>query len=87
MESFVDLPVQVFQTASERVESAGLAAVGTLTACLSRSVLNSDSEDSLNVFLELVLKGTTSNFLVLGTSGVCLLSLCSGVWGQYSGNV
>uniref|UniRef100_A0A8C7H2N7 MMS19 nucleotide excision repair protein n=1 Tax=Oncorhynchus kisutch TaxID=8019 RepID=A0A8C7H2N7_ONCKI len=47
---------EVFQTASERVESAGLAAVGTLTACLSRSVLNSDSEDSLNVFLELVLK-------------------------------
>uniref|UniRef100_A0A8C7UJ61 MMS19 nucleotide excision repair protein n=1 Tax=Oncorhynchus mykiss TaxID=8022 RepID=A0A8C7UJ61_ONCMY len=73
---------EVFQTASERVESAGLAAVGTLTACLSRSVLNSDSEDSLNVFLELVLKGTTSNFVVLGTSGVCLLSLCRGVWGQ-----
>uniref|UniRef100_A0A673Y7N5 MMS19 nucleotide excision repair protein n=1 Tax=Salmo trutta TaxID=8032 RepID=A0A673Y7N5_SALTR len=47
---------EVFQTASERVESAGLAAVGSLTACLSRSVLNSDSEDSLNVFLELVLK-------------------------------
>ncbi|XP_029540459.1 MMS19 nucleotide excision repair protein homolog isoform X3 [Oncorhynchus nerka] len=47
---------EVFQTASERVEAAGLAAVGTLTACLSRSVLNSDSEDSLNVFLELVLK-------------------------------
>uniref|UniRef100_A0A4W5MBL5 MMS19 nucleotide excision repair protein n=1 Tax=Hucho hucho TaxID=62062 RepID=A0A4W5MBL5_9TELE len=47
---------EVFQTASEPVESAGLAAVGTLTACLSRSVLNSDSEDSLNVFLELVLK-------------------------------
>ncbi|KAK6301954.1 hypothetical protein J4Q44_G00280070 [Coregonus suidteri] len=47
---------EVFQTASERVESAGLAAVGALTACLSRSILNSDSEDYLNVFLDLVLK-------------------------------
>uniref|UniRef100_A0A4W5MVS0 MMS19 nucleotide excision repair protein n=1 Tax=Hucho hucho TaxID=62062 RepID=A0A4W5MVS0_9TELE len=47
---------EVFQTASERVESAGLAALGALTACLSRSVLNSDSEDYLNVFLDLVLK-------------------------------
>ncbi|XP_024242307.2 MMS19 nucleotide excision repair protein homolog isoform X2 [Oncorhynchus tshawytscha] len=47
---------EVFQTASERVESAGLAALGALTACISRSVLNSDSEDYLNVFLDLVLK-------------------------------
>lgn len=51
--------MQVFQTASERVESAGLAALGALTACISRSVLNSDSEDYLNVFLDLVLKGNT----------------------------
>nr|XP_046224682.1 MMS19 nucleotide excision repair protein homolog isoform X2 [Oncorhynchus gorbuscha] len=47
---------EVFQTASERVESAGLAALGALTACISRSVLNSDSEDYLTVFLDLVLK-------------------------------
>ncbi|XP_021420550.2 MMS19 nucleotide excision repair protein homolog isoform X2 [Oncorhynchus mykiss] len=47
---------EVFQTASERVESAGLAALSALTACISRSVLNSDSEDYLNVFLDLVLK-------------------------------
>ncbi|XP_064780237.1 MMS19 nucleotide excision repair protein homolog isoform X2 [Oncorhynchus masou masou] len=47
---------EVFQTASERVESAGLAALGALTACISRSVLNSDSEDYLDVFLDLVLK-------------------------------
>ncbi|XP_072523685.1 MMS19 nucleotide excision repair protein homolog isoform X1 [Salminus brasiliensis] len=47
---------EVFQTASERVESAGLAALGALTFCLSRSVLTSDSEDALQVFLDLVLK-------------------------------
>ncbi|KAM6951361.1 MMS19 nucleotide excision repair protein homolog [Aplochiton taeniatus] len=47
---------EVFQTASERVESAGLAALSALTACLSRSVLSSESEDSLNGFLDLVLK-------------------------------
>lgn len=47
---------EVFQTASERVESAGLSALSSLVSCLSRSVLNSDSEDSLQVFLNLVLK-------------------------------
>ncbi|XP_068610307.1 MMS19 nucleotide excision repair protein homolog [Brachionichthys hirsutus] len=47
---------EVFQTSSEKIESAGLAAVTALTSCLSRSVLNSDSEDSLCTFLELVLK-------------------------------
>uniref|UniRef100_A0A8D3BNG0 MMS19 nucleotide excision repair protein n=1 Tax=Scophthalmus maximus TaxID=52904 RepID=A0A8D3BNG0_SCOMX len=47
---------EVFQTSSERIESAGLAAVTALTSCLSRSVLNSDSEDSLSTFLDLVLK-------------------------------
>ncbi|CAL8284658.1 unnamed protein product [Merluccius merluccius] len=47
---------EVFQTASERVESAGLAALTGLTSCLSRSILSSDSEDSLNSFLEVVLK-------------------------------
>lgn len=49
---------QVFQTASERVESAGLCALGAITSCLSRAVLTSDSKDSLRTFLELVLKGT-----------------------------
>ncbi|XP_067100603.1 MMS19 nucleotide excision repair protein homolog [Osmerus mordax] len=47
---------EVFQTASERVESTGLSALSALTSCLSRSVLNSDSEDSLNVFLDQVIK-------------------------------
>ncbi|KAL3051100.1 MMS19 nucleotide excision repair protein homolog isoform X2 [Trematomus bernacchii] len=47
---------EVFQTSSEKIESAGLAAITAITSCLSRSVLNSDSEDSLNTFLELVLK-------------------------------
>uniref|UniRef100_A0A8D0AX53 MMS19 nucleotide excision repair protein n=1 Tax=Sander lucioperca TaxID=283035 RepID=A0A8D0AX53_SANLU len=48
--------LQVFQTASEKIESAGLAALTALTSCLSRSVLSSDSEDSLSTFLDLVLK-------------------------------
>ncbi|XP_042623031.1 MMS19 nucleotide excision repair protein homolog [Cyprinus carpio] len=47
---------EVSQTASERVESAGLSALSALVSCLSRSVLNSDSEDVLQVFLSLVLK-------------------------------
>ncbi|XP_037610293.1 MMS19 nucleotide excision repair protein homolog isoform X1 [Sebastes umbrosus] len=47
---------EVFQTSSEKIESAGLAALTALTSCLSRSVLNSDSEDSLSTFLDLVLK-------------------------------
>ncbi|CAK6961747.1 MMS19 nucleotide excision repair protein homolog [Scomber scombrus] len=47
---------EVFQTSSEKIESAGLAALTALTSCLSRSVLNSDSDDSLNTFLDLVLK-------------------------------
>eukprot|EP00064_Thunnus_orientalis_P010057 superscaffoldBa00001330_g10083 len=50
------LQTLVFQTSSERIESAGLTALTALTSCLSRSVLNSDSEDSLSTFLELVLK-------------------------------
>uniref|UniRef100_A0A673GQF7 MMS19 nucleotide excision repair protein n=1 Tax=Sinocyclocheilus rhinocerous TaxID=307959 RepID=A0A673GQF7_9TELE len=48
--------MQVFQTASEGVESAGLSALSALVSCLSRSVLNSDSEDVLQVFLSLVLQ-------------------------------
>nr|XP_046233363.1 MMS19 nucleotide excision repair protein homolog [Scatophagus argus] len=47
---------EVFQTSSEKIESAGLAALTAITSCLSRSVLNSDSEDSLCSFLDLVLK-------------------------------
>ncbi len=48
---------QVFQTSSERVESAGLSALSALVSSVSRSVLNSDSEDVLRVFLNLVLNG------------------------------
>ncbi len=48
---------QVFQTSSERVESAGLSALSALVSTVSRSVLNSDSEDVLRVFLNLVLNG------------------------------
>uniref|UniRef100_H3CGH5 MMS19 nucleotide excision repair protein n=1 Tax=Tetraodon nigroviridis TaxID=99883 RepID=H3CGH5_TETNG len=47
---------EVFQTASEKIESASLAAVTALASCLSRSVLKSDSEDSLRSFLDLVLR-------------------------------
>ncbi|XP_062859268.1 MMS19 nucleotide excision repair protein homolog [Trichomycterus rosablanca] len=46
---------EVFQTASEKVESAGLSALSALTSCLSRSVLASDSDDVLQTFLQLVL--------------------------------
>ncbi|XP_044194610.1 MMS19 nucleotide excision repair protein homolog isoform X1 [Thunnus albacares] len=53
---WMSLRREVFQTSSERIESAGLNALTALTSCLSRSVLNSDSEDSLSTFLELVLK-------------------------------
>ncbi|XP_043958677.1 MMS19 nucleotide excision repair protein homolog isoform X2 [Gambusia affinis] len=47
---------EVFQTSSEKIEAAALAAVTALTSCLSRSVLNSDSEDSLSSFLDLLLR-------------------------------
>ncbi|KAI5609725.1 mMS19 nucleotide excision repair protein-like [Silurus asotus] len=47
---------EVFQTASEKVESAGLAALGAITSCLARTVLTSNSGDALQMFLELVLK-------------------------------
>ncbi|XP_049646772.1 MMS19 nucleotide excision repair protein homolog isoform X3 [Suncus etruscus] len=42
---------EVFQTASERVEAEGLAALHALTACLSSSVLRADAEDLLDSFL------------------------------------
>ncbi|KAM5141580.1 MMS19 nucleotide excision repair protein homolog [Mantella aurantiaca] len=47
---------EVFQTASEKVETEGLAALQALSACLSRSVLGSDSEDLLDGFLNNILQ-------------------------------
>ncbi|XP_015819117.2 MMS19 nucleotide excision repair protein homolog isoform X3 [Nothobranchius furzeri] len=46
---------EVFQTSSEKIESAALTALTALTSCLSRSVVNSDSEDTLITLLDLVL--------------------------------
>ncbi|KAJ8264496.1 hypothetical protein GJAV_G00149820 [Gymnothorax javanicus] len=46
---------EVFQTASEKVEAAGLSALTALTTCLSCSVQQSDSEDGLEFFLDMVL--------------------------------
>lgn len=51
--------LQMFQTSSEKIESAGLTALTALTSCLSRTVLDSNSEDSLCTFLDLILKGET----------------------------
>lgn len=53
--------LQVFQTASEKVESAGLSALSAITSCLSRTVLTSVSGDALRAFLELVLKGISDD--------------------------
>ncbi|XP_005008102.1 MMS19 nucleotide excision repair protein homolog isoform X2 [Cavia porcellus] len=47
---------EVFQTASEQVEAEGLAALHSLTACLSRSVLSADAEDLLDPFLSNILQ-------------------------------
>ncbi|XP_076981752.1 MMS19 nucleotide excision repair protein homolog isoform X4 [Tamandua tetradactyla] len=47
---------EVFQTASERVEAAGLAALHSLTACLSHSVLRADAEDLLDSFLSNIIQ-------------------------------
>ncbi|NXJ90790.1 MMS19 protein, partial [Corythaixoides concolor] len=47
---------EVFQTASEKVEAECLAALHALSACLSRSVLSSDTEDLLDSFLGSVLQ-------------------------------
>ncbi|KAM4852380.1 MMS19 nucleotide excision repair protein homolog isoform 2-T2 [Thomomys bottae] len=47
---------EVFQTGSERVEAEGLAALHSLTACLSRSVLRADAEDLLDSFLSNILQ-------------------------------
>ncbi|XP_075360842.1 MMS19 nucleotide excision repair protein homolog isoform X1 [Mycteria americana] len=48
--------LQVFQTASEKVEAECLAALHALSACLSRSVLSSDTEDLLDSFLSSILQ-------------------------------
>lgn len=50
--------LQVFQTASEKIETECLAALRALSACLSRSVLSSDSEDLLDSFLSSILQGS-----------------------------
>ncbi|NXD67861.1 MMS19 protein, partial [Eolophus roseicapillus] len=47
---------EVFQTASEKVEAESLAALHALSACLSRSVLSSDTEDLLYSFLSSILQ-------------------------------
>ncbi|XP_077482044.1 MMS19 nucleotide excision repair protein homolog [Stigmatopora argus] len=47
---------EVFQTSSEKIESAGLAALTAIASCLSRSVLDSASEDALSTFLDMVIK-------------------------------
>ncbi|KAL2302902.1 hypothetical protein Nmel_010355 [Mimus melanotis] len=47
---------EVFQTASEKIEIECLAALHALSACLSRSVLSSDSEDLLDSFLSSILQ-------------------------------
>ncbi|XP_074964385.1 MMS19 nucleotide excision repair protein homolog [Phalacrocorax aristotelis] len=47
---------EVFQTASEKVEAECLAALHALSACLSRSVLSSDTEDLLASFLSSILQ-------------------------------
>ncbi|KAK2530551.1 Mms19 [Columba guinea] len=47
---------EVFQTASEKVEAECLAALHALSACLSRSVLSSDTEDLLDSFLSSILQ-------------------------------
>ncbi|XP_041065385.1 MMS19 nucleotide excision repair protein homolog [Carcharodon carcharias] len=47
---------EVFQTASEKIESEGLAALQALSNSLSKSVIDSDAEDSLDTFLDNVLQ-------------------------------
>ncbi|XP_074015238.1 MMS19 nucleotide excision repair protein homolog isoform X2 [Numenius arquata] len=47
---------EVFQTASEKVEAECLAALHALSACLSRSVLHSGTEDLLDSFLSSILQ-------------------------------
>ncbi|XP_076122990.1 MMS19 nucleotide excision repair protein homolog isoform X2 [Alosa pseudoharengus] len=54
---------EVFQTSSERVEAAALSALTSLTSCLSRSIITSDSDDTLHTLLQLVLKDCQHHLL------------------------
>ncbi|XP_072883106.1 MMS19 nucleotide excision repair protein homolog isoform X3 [Hemitrygon akajei] len=47
---------EVFQTAVEKVETEGLAALQAIATALSKSVIDSDAEDSLDTFLGNVLQ-------------------------------
>ncbi|NXN92356.1 MMS19 protein, partial [Rhinopomastus cyanomelas] len=47
---------EVFQTASEKVETECLSTLHALSACLSRSVLSSDTDDLLDSFLSSILQ-------------------------------
>ncbi|XP_048406732.2 MMS19 nucleotide excision repair protein homolog [Stegostoma tigrinum] len=47
---------EVFQTASEKIETEGLAALEALSTSLSKSVIDADAEDSLDTFLDNVLQ-------------------------------
>ncbi|XP_030058755.1 MMS19 nucleotide excision repair protein homolog [Microcaecilia unicolor] len=47
---------EVFQTASEKIETEGLSVLHTLCQSLSRSVVGSDGEDVLDSFLSCVLR-------------------------------
>ncbi|XP_055503042.1 MMS19 nucleotide excision repair protein homolog isoform X2 [Leucoraja erinacea] len=47
---------EVFQTAVEKVETEGLAALQAIATSLSKSVIDSDAEDSLDTFLSNVLQ-------------------------------
>ncbi|XP_078079207.1 MMS19 nucleotide excision repair protein homolog isoform X2 [Mustelus asterias] len=47
---------EVFQTASDKIETEGLAALQGLSTSLSKSVIDSDAEDSLDTFLDNVLQ-------------------------------
>ncbi|XP_072335758.1 MMS19 nucleotide excision repair protein homolog [Scyliorhinus torazame] len=47
---------EVFQTASEKIETECLAALQGLSTSLSKSVIDSDAEDSLDTFLDNVLQ-------------------------------
>uniref|UniRef100_A0A3P9KGM1 MMS19 nucleotide excision repair protein n=1 Tax=Oryzias latipes TaxID=8090 RepID=A0A3P9KGM1_ORYLA len=73
---------EVFQTSSEKIESAALAALAALTSCLSRSVLSSNSEDVLGRFLEVVLRDCEHHLrepdLKLVWPAAKLLQACSG---------
>nr|XP_054493028.1 MMS19 nucleotide excision repair protein homolog isoform X3 [Agelaius phoeniceus] len=64
---------EVFQTASEKIETECLAALRALSACLSRSVLSSDSEDLLDSFLSSILQ---ASFLSSPHSNIWLLQDC-----------